>query len=99
MDADQRKLITENVEIIINSAASIHITDAFRDMVQSNYFGVVRILDLADECKKLQVLSHVSTAYVSANLPYKSMAMEKINADFGKDDWEVQIKKILKMSD
>lgn len=58
---------------------------------------MVRVVDLALECKKLEVFSHVSTAYTNSNMPDKSFVEEKINVDNCKDDWEVQIKDLLKM--
>lgn len=40
--------------------------------------GTVKVLDLALECKKLLVLSHVSTAYVASNLAPFSVVEETI---------------------
>jgi fatty acyl-CoA reductase len=52
------------------------------------------MLDLASECKNLEVLSHVSTAYVCSNQPNKSKVLEEIGDDYSNMDWEEQIKKI-----
>jgi fatty acyl-CoA reductase len=64
-----RKALTEELDVIINSAASVSFHDHLLDAIQINYMGAVRVLALAHECKKLLVLSHVSTAYVGSNLP------------------------------
>lgn len=67
MDPVQRKEIVENLDILINSAASIYFNDPLMELLKTNYYGAVRILELANECKKLEVFSHVSTAYVCSN--------------------------------
>lgn len=67
------------------------------ELLKTNYYGVTRVLDLALECKNLTVFSHVSTAYVAANMPNKSLIEEKIGPDNCKDDWEVQIKNLVQM--
>jgi hypothetical protein len=65
--------------------------------LKTNYFGAVKILELAHQCKHLSVLSHVSTAFVGSNYPNLSTTDEKIQEDLCKDDWEVQIKNLLKL--
>ena len=51
--------------MIINSAASVNFDDPLQDALQINYFGCMRMLELAQECKHLEVLTHVSTCYVN----------------------------------
>jgi alcohol-forming fatty acyl-CoA reductase len=60
-------MIIDNVHIILNSAASVNFDDPLQEGLKINYFGATRILDLAKECKNLQILTHVSTCYVSCN--------------------------------
>ena len=60
-------MITENCEVIINSAASVNFDDPILEAIQINYMGCQRMLALAKECKKLLVFTHVSTAYVNCN--------------------------------
>lgn len=51
---------------------------------------------MAKECKKLRVLSHISTAYVTSNQPRLSEIEEKIYSYPGKGiDFEEHIKNIL----
>jgi hypothetical protein len=40
--------------------------------------GAVRMLELAHECKHLEVFSHVSTAFVGSNNPSMSTTYETI---------------------
>ena len=65
--AEKRQLIVDNVDIILNSAASVNFDDPLKEGLKINYFGATRILDLAKECKNLQILTHVSTCYVNCN--------------------------------
>jgi len=67
MDPKVRQHLTDSVHIIINSAASVYVQDPLLDLLQANYYGAKRMLDLASECRNLEVLSHVSTAYVCSN--------------------------------
>jgi len=78
INPDVRALLVEDLDIIINSAASVSFNEVMRDALQINYFGSLRVLALAKECKKLEVLCHVSTAYVNANMPSKTYCPEKM---------------------
>jgi len=60
-------MIIDNVNVIINSAASVNFDDPLQDGLKINYFGATRVLDLAKECKNLKIFTHVSTAYVNCN--------------------------------
>lgn len=64
-----REMLTNDLDIIINSAASVDFSESLQNMIKIDYFGPIRVLELAKECKKLQVLSHISTAYVGSNQP------------------------------
>ena len=46
-------MIIENVDIIINSAASVNFDDPLQEGLKINYFGATRVMDLAKECKNL----------------------------------------------
>lgn len=63
---DQERIINE-VDIFINSAASVNFDDPLKEALNINYFGAQRMLNLAKKCKKLEVFTHVSTAYVNCN--------------------------------
>jgi fatty acyl-CoA reductase len=53
MDLKVRQEIIEDLDIIINSAASINFRDPLLESLKTNYYGAVRILELAHQCKKL----------------------------------------------
>ena len=68
MSPEERKMVTENCQVIINSAASVNFDDPLQEAININYMGCQRMLDLAKECKNLLVFTHISTAYVNCNL-------------------------------
>lgn len=62
-----RKRLTEELDVILSSAASIDFTELLSDMLKIDYFGPVKMLALALECKNPNlVFNHVSTAYVNS---------------------------------
>jgi nucleoside-diphosphate-sugar epimerase len=71
-----RNRLVEEVEVLINVAASIDFNEPIADAMQINYFGLLRMLDLAKDCKKLQAFTHVSTSYV--NCDKRGVIEEKI---------------------
>jgi fatty acyl-CoA reductase len=97
MDPVQRAQIVEDLDILINSAASIYFNDPLMELLKTNYYGAVRILELANECKRLEVFSHVSTAYVCANQPPGSTIKEVFGQDQCKDDFEEQVKNLISL--
>lgn len=75
MTAEDRRLVSEEVEVILNCAASVNFNEPLRDALQINFFGSLRVLDLAHECKKLICMTHVSSAYVNSNQePYSTIS-------------------------
>jgi len=92
---DRAELVRE-LDIIINCAASVNFDDPLLDAIQINYFGCMRMLELAQECQKLETLTHVSTAYVNSNR--KGFIEEKIyDLEKGEDPEDV-VKEILRMN-
>ena len=67
MSSEMRKQIVENVNVIINCAASVNFNEPLRDAIEINYNGARRMTDLAKECHHLEIFTHVSTAYVNSN--------------------------------
>lgn len=53
LQPEARQQLVEECDIILNSAASINFNDPIRDAMQINYFGALRVLELAHQCKKL----------------------------------------------
>ena len=71
-------MIINECHVIINSAASVKFNDPIHDALNINYFGSMRMLELAKECKNLQVFCQVSTTYVNSDLPVDSVVEEMI---------------------
>ena len=61
-----REMVVNDCHIIINSAASVNFDDHLHDALAINYFGSLRMLELAKECKNLVIHTHISTCYVNS---------------------------------
>ncbi|XP_068901547.1 putative fatty acyl-CoA reductase CG8306 [Tenebrio molitor] len=66
MSVEDRKLITDNVNVIVHSAATLDFGDTLKTTVNINLLGTRRMTELAKDCSKLNVLIHVSSAYVNS---------------------------------
>ena len=64
---ENRQLLVDDLNIIINCAASVDFNERLCDALQINYFGCLRMMELAKECKNLEVLTHMSTCYVNCD--------------------------------
>ena len=64
---EDRQVIVDNVDVVINSAASVSFDDPIQEAFAINYFGSYRMQELAKSCKKCVVFCQVSTAYVNSN--------------------------------
>ena len=53
MDPEIRQQLIDEVDIIMNVAASIDFDEPIHDALQVNYFGASRVLELAHESKKV----------------------------------------------
>lgn len=97
LDPVIRATLCNEVEIILNTAASINFNDPIRDALQINYYGAERMLALAHDCKNLIAIHHVSTIFVNTNLPYGSVIDEEIYPFKEGVDWEEFVFKLSKM--
>lgn len=86
MSVEDRQMLVQELDIIINCAASVNFDDPLLDALQINYFGCLRVLQLAKECHKLKTLTHVSTAYVNSDR--RGFIEEKIYKLKGNEDPE-----------
>ncbi|XP_055628468.1 putative fatty acyl-CoA reductase CG5065 [Toxorhynchites rutilus septentrionalis] len=64
---EDRRLITENVSIIYHCAATIRFDEALRKAVMLNTRGTKLMIELAKQCKKLDMFGYVSTSYCHLN--------------------------------
>jgi len=65
---EDEKLITENVNIMIHSAATIRFDEHIKLSLQLNVGGTVKMVELARRVKNLISFIHVSTAYANCNI-------------------------------
>lgn len=96
ISAEDRAELVQELDILINCAASVNFDDPLLDAIQINYFGCMRMLELAKECRKLEVFTHVSTAYVNSDR--KGFIEEKIYPTDKDLDPEDVINDILRMN-
>ena len=67
LSQESRHTLINEVQIMINCAASVNFDDPILEALNINYFGTLRMLDLAQNAKNIEVFTHVSTAYVNSN--------------------------------
>ncbi|KAL9162593.1 hypothetical protein ABFS82_07G101800 [Erythranthe guttata] len=65
MDADSASAIMKDVNVIIESAANTTMNERYDVSLQTNVNGPKRIMSFAKKCKSLELLVHISTAYVN----------------------------------
>ncbi|KAH9637607.1 hypothetical protein HF086_014771 [Spodoptera exigua] len=64
-----RQMLTEKVNIIFHSAATVKFDEHLRAALVTNVMAPLHLLRLARDVKKLDVLMHISTAYSNSHLP------------------------------
>lgn len=98
MNNQDYALVTSQVEIIINNAASVNFNDRLDDAIRSNTLGPFNLINIAKDCKKLEICTHVSTCYVNCNKK-DGFIEEKIYEDDINFDVEAFVKQVLSMSE
>lgn len=63
LNSVDRQLITENVTMIFNFAATVRFTEKFKHAITLNVRNVREMLKLANDCKNLSLFCHLSTAF------------------------------------
>ncbi|XP_042410885.1 probable fatty acyl-CoA reductase 4 [Zingiber officinale] len=63
-DPDLQEKLCNEVEIVVNVAATTNFYDRYDVALSINVLGAKRVLEFARRCAKLEMLLHVSTAYV-----------------------------------
>lgn len=97
LSESDRAMVTAETDVVINCAASVNFDDPLLDALEINYFGCLRMLELAKECKNILTFTHVSTAYVNSNLPGNSRVEEKVYDLPNNEDPEEYIARICKL--
>jgi len=89
-----RGMLVNDCNVIINSAASVNFDDPIQEALAINYFGSLRMLELAKQCKHLLIHTHISTCYVnSTRTGYIEEAIYDVEVDV-----EAKIKEIMAMN-
>ncbi len=65
LSAESFKMLTENVNVIINSAASVDFNARLDEAIRINVKGTLRMFELAKHTKNLNNFVHISTCYVN----------------------------------
>lgn len=89
--------VTTECEVLINNAASVDFTERLDNAVRINTLGPFNLVQLAKACPRLEICTHVSTAYVNCNKP-GGYIEEKIYDDLD-IDVESFIDNVLSMSE
>lgn len=92
MSPEDREIVTSETDVVINCAASVNFDDPLLDALQINYFGCLRMMQLARDCKNIISFCHCSTAY--ANVTVETPMIEEKVYD-GRMDPEEQVASIL----
>ena len=66
INSADRQLLIDNVNIFFHSAATLDFAETVKTSVDVNLLGTRRCLNLAKECKNLNVYVHVSSTYVNS---------------------------------
>ncbi|KPJ10851.1 Putative fatty acyl-CoA reductase CG5065 [Papilio machaon] len=77
--ADDRNIITEQVNVIIHAAANVNFNENVKAATLINVRGIREIVRLAKCCKQLRSIVHVSTAYSHAS---KSRVRQAVKEQF-----------------
>ncbi|KAK9938816.1 hypothetical protein M0R45_015535 [Rubus argutus] len=92
--------LCNEIQIILNSAATTNFDERYDISLAVNTFGVLQVLGLAKKCLKLEMLLHVSTAYVCGEraglLLEDSYSMDQMVKDIANFDFEAVEKNLVK---
>ncbi|KAF8023050.1 hypothetical protein BT93_F0516 [Corymbia citriodora subsp. variegata] len=82
---DSFRRITQEVDVIINSAANTTLDERYDTALIANTIAPSRLLSFAKNCKKLSLFLHLSTTYVNGERPgilrEKALAMGESRID------------------
>ncbi|KAG0500878.1 hypothetical protein HPP92_000950 [Vanilla planifolia] len=96
-DAGLRELLWKDINMIINVAATTNFYVRYDVALNVNVLGPKHVMKFAKSCSKLEVLLHVSTAYVTRDKPglllEKALSMEETLKDnlFFDIDTEIEL--------
>lgn len=93
-----RQMLVKNVDIIISCAASVYFHDPIQEAINVNFYGPIRLMELAHESSKSPCFIHVSTIFTNANQPPGSFIKEQIYEESIPGDPEKVVAEIMSWS-
>ncbi|KAK9927277.1 hypothetical protein M0R45_024469 [Rubus argutus] len=94
-----REQMCNEIQIILHSAATLNFDERYDIALDVNTYGVLRVLSFAKKCLKLEMLVHVSTAYVCgerAGLILEDFSsMDELTKEITKTDLKIQEKNMV----
>jgi len=95
LSPESYKVLTENVHVIINSAASVDFNARLDEAIKINVKGTLRMFELAKNTINLENFVHISTAYVNCEKKSGSWIEEKIyDIDFDAEEKINELEKV-----
>lgn len=68
LSQEDRQILTQNVNVVIHSAATLDFQASLKPTVLINLLGTRRVMELSQEMKNLTSVVHISSAYVNSFL-------------------------------
>lgn len=68
LSKENRQRLINEVNVVFHSAASINFTGILDKFIEQNINGVISIMNLCQDCKNIESIVHVSTAYANCHL-------------------------------
>lgn len=78
--ADRQRL-TDNVQVVIHSAATLDFNETLRSTVNTNLLGTRSVMELCTQCRHMAALVHVSSAFVNSWLLDTKEVLYPVPAD------------------
>lgn len=78
--ADRQRL-TDNVHVVIHSAATLDFNETLRSTVNTNLLGTRSVMELCTQCRHMAALVHVSSAFVNSWLLDTKEVLYPVPAD------------------
>ena len=61
------ELLRHNISVVLHVAGDVKFDESAREAITHNLIGTKNIIDLCNDCQRLETLVHVSTAYAFCN--------------------------------
>lgn len=68
LSIENRNRLIKEVNVVFHSAATINFTGILNKFIQQNIYGTISILNLCKDCRNIESIVYVSTAYSNCHL-------------------------------